>query len=127
LTVARRWQQRAAVSRLANELGAVPDALATAFGDPTLEIAYWLPTANRYVDAGGRPVDAPVAANGRAVTPIVRSGRPVAVVSHNASLAAESLELGSAARLALENERLQAEVRAQLESLRESRMRITER
>jgi signal transduction histidine kinase len=36
-------------------------------------------------------------------------------------------ELGSAARLAIENERLQAEVRAQLAALRRSRMRVTER
>jgi signal transduction histidine kinase len=36
-------------------------------------------------------------------------------------------ELGSAARLAVENERLQAEVRAQLGGLRRSRLRITTR
>jgi signal transduction histidine kinase len=123
LAAARRWRQRSAVSRLADELVAVPDALADAFGDPTLQVAYWLPAENRYVDSAGRPAEA---AGGRAVTPIVRNGQPVAVVSHDASLRPE-VELGSAARLALENERLQAEVSAQLEALRRSRMRITER
>jgi signal transduction histidine kinase len=126
LTTLRRRRQRAAVSRLADELVAVPDALARAFGDPTLQVAYWLPAAEVYVEAGGRRVDRPAAGNGRAVTPIVHSGRPVALVSHDASLPA-SPELGSAARLALENERLQAEVCSQLEALRLSRTRITER
>jgi signal transduction histidine kinase len=58
----------------------------------------------------------------------VRGGNPLAVVMHDASLTGSlERELGSAARLAIENERLQAEVRAQLEALRRSRMRITER
>jgi signal transduction histidine kinase len=124
LAVLRIRHRRAAVSRLAQDLGAVPNALATAFGDPSLEVVYWLPDSGRYVDAAGLAVDPPTAASDRAVTPIVRHGKPVALVSHDGSVRAE---LGSAARLALENERLQAEVRAQLESLRRSRMRITER
>ena len=126
VAAARRRRQRFAVSRLTEELVAVPDALADAFGDPTLEVAYWLPNEQRYVDPDGRQVDPPAADAGRATTSIVRSGRPVAVVSHDAALPVPP-ELGSAARLALENERLQAEVRAQLEALRRSRMRITER
>jgi signal transduction histidine kinase len=128
LVMARRQRQRAAVSRLANELGAVPDALASAFGDPTVEVAYWLPAVGRYVDSHGRAVDPPTPTATRAVTPIVRGGSPVAVVMHDASFTGSlERELGSAARLAIENERLQAEVHAQLEALRRSRMRITER
>jgi signal transduction histidine kinase len=126
---------RAAVSRLASELGEAPppgtlrDALALAVGDPALEVAYWLPGAQRLVDGRGRPVEAPVPGRGRAATPIVRDGRPVALVVHDAALlegpALES-EIGSAARLAVDNERLQAEVLAQLEDLRASRARIVE-
>ena len=128
LIVARRQRQRAAVSRLAEELGDVPDALASAFGDPSVQVAYWLPAERRYVDGQGRRVDLPTPTTGRAVTPIVRSGSPVAVVMHDPSLTSSlEHELGSAARLAIENERLQAEVRAQLEALRRSRMRVTER
>jgi signal transduction histidine kinase len=122
----RRRRQRLSLGRLTDELGAVPDALAAAFGDPTLQIAYWLPDRGLYVDADGRPVEVSHSASGRTVTPIVRGGRPVAVVSHDASFSV-SPQLGSAARLALENERLQAELRAQVEALRRSRMRITER
>lgn len=126
LAAVRRRRQRFLLTRLTDELGAVPDALATAFGDPTLQIAYRLPDRGSYVGADGRPVEAPVASGGRAVTPIVLRGRTVAVVSHDASFRV-SPQLGSAARLALENERLQAELRAQLEAMRRSRIRITER
>jgi signal transduction histidine kinase len=128
LVVARRQRQRAAISRLTGELGDVPNALTRAFGDPSARVAYWLSASGSYVDREGRSVDVASPSTGRAVTPIVRSGNPVAVVMHDGSLT-DSLEreLGSAARLAIENERLQAEVRAQLEALRRSRMRITER
>jgi signal transduction histidine kinase len=130
--VARR---RRRVARLAVELGETPrpgrleEALADAFGDPGLEVAYWLPGSRHYVDSTGRAVPVPTAQDGRAVTHIVRAERPVAAVVHDAALLGGSFEqeLGSAARLAVENERLQAEVRAQLGALRASRMRITER
>jgi signal transduction histidine kinase len=126
---------RAAVSRLAGELGEAPppgtlrDALAVAAGDPALEVVYWLPGARRLVDGRGKPAEAPVPGHGRAVTPIVRSGRPVALVVHDAALLegpALGREIGSAARLAVENEQLQAEALAQLEDLRASRARIVE-
>jgi signal transduction histidine kinase len=61
------------------------------------------------------------------VTPIARGGRTLAVVSHDAALLDGSElehEIGSAARLAIDNERLQAEVLAQLDDLRGSRARI---
>jgi signal transduction histidine kinase len=78
------------------------------------------------VDATGRPVAEPVAAPGRAVTALVRDGRRIAVVSHTAALPELERELGAAVRLALENERLQAEALAQLDQLRASRVRIVE-
>jgi signal transduction histidine kinase len=98
-------------------------------GDPALEVAYWLPEAQRFVDGRGHRTESPVPGHGRAVTPIVRDGRPVAIVVHDAALLegpALEREIGSAARLAVENERLQAEVLAQLEDLRASRARIVE-
>lgn len=124
--------QRRSVARIVAELGEVPppgsleSALARAIGDPELRIAYWLPAARRYVDAGGRPVDEPEAASGRAVTPLVRDGRRIALVTHTAGVTELEREIGAAVRLALENERLQAEILAQLEDLRVSRARIVE-
>lgn len=126
LVALRRRRQRLSLARLTDEIDAMPEALAKAFGDPSLEIAYWLPDRELYVRADGRPVDPSSMLSGRTVTPIVHDGRPVAVVTYDASFPV-SPRLGSAARLALENERLQAELRAQVEALRSSRNRITER
>jgi signal transduction histidine kinase len=126
-----RVQQRA-VARIATSLGQAPPpgslqaALAQAVGDPKLQITYWLRDAEHYVDAIGRPVAEPVTAPGRTVTTLLRDGRRIAVVSHTAALPDLERELGAAIRLALENERLQAEELAQLDQLRASRVRIVE-
>jgi signal transduction histidine kinase len=128
----RTRSQRRAVARIATSLGQAPPpgslqaALAQAVGDPELQIAYWLPDAEHYVDATGRPVPEPVASPGRAVTALVRDGRRIAVVAHTAALPDLERELGAAVRLALENERLQAEALAQLDQLRASRVRIVQ-
>ena len=123
---------RHSVARIVAQLGDAPapgsleSALARAIGDPELRIAYWLRASRRYVDARGRPMEEPMAASGRAVTPLVRGGRRVALVEHATAIAELEREVGPAVRLALENERLQAEVLAQLHDLRESRTRIVE-
>jgi signal transduction histidine kinase len=130
-TVRTRVQRRA-VARIATSLGQAPPpgslqaALAKAVSDPELQIAYWLPAAQRHVDADGRPVAEPAAGPGRAITALVRDGRQIALVTHTAALPDLERELGAAVRLALENERLQAEVLAQLDQLRASRVRIVE-
>jgi signal transduction histidine kinase len=131
-TVLRARVQQRSVARIVAELGEAPPpgslepALARAIGDPELRITYWLPDSRRYVDSRGHRVGGPVAESGRAVTPLVRDGRRVAVVAHAAGVAELERELGAAVRLALENERLQAEVIAQLDDLRLSRARIVE-
>jgi signal transduction histidine kinase len=128
-------RKRMVVSRLAAELGEAPppgklqEALGAAVGDPELRVAYWLPGSRRFVDGEGKPVERPVPAPDRAVTPIVRGGEPVAVVEHDSAVLDGrelSAELGPAATLALDNERLQAELLAQLGDLQASRARIVE-
>src|SRR5687768_18245304 len=57
--------------------------------------------------------------SGRAWTPVEHDGRPVALLVYDASLAEEPelvRAVGGAAGLALENERLDAELRANLRS-----------
>jgi signal transduction histidine kinase len=129
----RTRRMRSSLARLVVELGesAAPgrlrDGLAEALADPGLEIAYPV-GGGRYADASGRPVELTLG-DGRATTPLIRDGRPVAVLVHRAGLLDNPElieEVASAARLALENERLQAEARAQLEDLRSSRTRIIE-
>jgi len=61
-------------------------------------------------------------------TIVEREGRPVAALVHDAALGDEQLvsAVGAAAGLALENERLQADLRARLTELRSSRARIVD-
>ena len=113
-----------AVSALFERLGGAGarDALAEALGDETLTLAYWLPDQGRYVDAEGHTV----VLEG-AVTEIERDGAPIAAIVHDPALL-EERELvrtaGAAAALALENERLAAEVRARYDDLRAASARL---
>jgi signal transduction histidine kinase len=130
--VARSRIDRRAVARVVSDLdeapapGSLEPALAAALGDPALRVAYWLPGTRRFVDAGGRPVAEPATAPGRALTRLTRNARTVAVISHAGDASELEPCLGPAIRLALENERLQAQVLAQVEELRASRARIVE-
>jgi signal transduction histidine kinase len=126
-----RWQRRS-VSRIVGTLGEAPPAgaletaLAAAVGDPTLRVAYWLPDLQRYADASGHGVPDPSVTRAAGATPLVRHGETVAIVSHRTDPAELERQLGSAVRLALDNERLQAEVRARVNDLIASRSRIVE-
>jgi signal transduction histidine kinase len=118
-----------AVSALFERLGGTSarDALAEALGDDTLALAYWLPDSRRFVDAAGHTVVLPEAGAGRAVTEIERDGARVAAIVHDPALL-DDPELvrtaGAAAALALENERLAAEVRARYDDLRAASARL---
>jgi signal transduction histidine kinase len=123
----------AAVSDLVVRLGAhrgeLREALAEALGDPSLELAYWLPERGEWVDAAGATVDLPTGASGRARTPVEQRGEPIAMLIHDPSVAEERelvRAVAGAAVLALENERLAAELRAKVHELRASRARIVE-
>src|SRR5262249_49370794 len=126
---------RASLGRLAQELrdapepGGLRDALAAGLADPTLVVLYWLPSRERFVDEAGPDAVLPAAGEGRAVTPITREGALIAAVVHDArllDLPDLGGEIGSAARLAVENERLGVELRARIEEVRASRQRIVE-
>lgn len=126
---------RAQVGRLVVELGdesaggALRDAVARALGDPTVTLAYALEEAGGYVDGHGRPVLLPGGEGARAVTLIARAGTPVGALIHDAALRDDQAHVDAvcaAAGLALENERLHAEVLAQLAEVRASRARIVE-
>jgi signal transduction histidine kinase len=128
-TIVHALRRRARVARLAADLeaapraGSVAGALAQSLKDPRLEIAY--PIGNQLVGRDGLPIGI----DGRKSTPLVREGRVVALLIHEPdALQSDELEreLGSAARLAIENERLHAEVLTRLHDLRASRERIVE-
>jgi signal transduction histidine kinase len=133
--LARTRLDRSAVGDLAVQLGEplppgrLEQVLARALHDPTLQLAYWLPDRDAFVDAEGRPIDLPAAGGGRAVTILRHDGDPVAAMLHDAALDDDPAlvrAVAATARMTIENERLQAEVRAQLDEVRASRARIVE-
>ena len=105
----------------------IRDELADALDDPTLELGLWLPERDEYVDTGGAALAVPEDGPKRAVTWIEHEGEPLAVLVHDPTLRDEPKlveAVAAAARLALVNARLHAEVRAQLETVTESRARL---
>ena len=133
----QRQLARGAVAGLVVELGeptspataGLCPALSRALGDPSLSVGYWFPAESRYVDADGKPVELPEPGSERMATVVERGGQPVAVLIHDPALQdnAELVEsVCAAAGLTLENERLQAELRARLADLQASRARLVE-
>ena len=127
----RREQRRAAaMSRLAEVaseaagIDSLTDALAAAAGRPDLELAYWLPTAGRHVDANGQPLaDAHMAGD----VSVLRGETPVALIRSGGQTTSTALlaeALGPAARLAFDNERLRAEEMYHVRRIADSRARI---
>ncbi|UGS34167.1 sensor histidine kinase [Capillimicrobium parvum] len=109
--------------------GPVREMLAESLGDQSVSIAYWLPDRGRFVDEGGRSVTLPEPGTGRAWTAVDRDGRRVAAIIHDAALdtGPELVDAAAAASsMAIDNERLKADLRARLEELRVSRLRIVE-
>jgi signal transduction histidine kinase len=124
----------AGVADLVGELGRVgPDqvqpGLARVLGDPGLRVLFPVDDHGGYVDVDGRPARVEVDDPARVVTPLGDRSAPLGVLVHDPALL-EHRELldaaGAAARLALENARLQAEVRAQLAEVRASRARLVD-
>ena len=121
---------RTSVADLVVELRAEPadlrSPLARALRDPSLELVYWLPQFGSWADQDGKEVELP--SDGvRAITMIEREGQPVAALVHNPVLKDEPELLDAvtaAAAIALENGRLHAELRANLDELRGSRARV---
>ena len=130
----RLRQSRSAVADLVLALDRAPgpagvrQALASALGDPSLTVCYWDPETRSFVGADGRPAD-PEPPPRRAATEVTADGAPLAVLVHDSELLDQRPLLdavAAAARLALENARLQAALAAQLEEVRASRARIVQ-
>jgi signal transduction histidine kinase len=131
----QRRLARGMIAGLVVELGGpntsvdLREALARALGDPSLQLAFWFPPEKHYVDVDGAHVKLPDPDSGRRATLVERDGQPIAVLlhdpvlDHNAELVSS---VCAAAGLALENERLQAELRARLAELQSSRARLVQ-
>jgi hypothetical protein len=112
------------------------DRLSRAIGDPTLTVGYWLAGEKRYVDEAGRPVDVgdtgvdshrAAAGSGRVTTPVTVDGVPLAVLVHDRQVLADPgllSDVAGAARFAVANAQLQAQVRARVAGVESSRRRL---
>lgn len=125
-----RWGQ-VAVSSLAIELSRrdrrpLVDSLRRALGDPSLALALWSRPARAYVTPDGLPMRV-AEDEGHDVTRLSAEDGPLAAIIHDPALSQERRLIdgvAAVAQLAIENARLHAEVKAQLEEVRASRQRI---
>ena len=104
-------------------------ALSDALGDPTLQLVYWRESAGHYVTYEGHRVELPEHGSGRAVAEVERDGKRVGAIIYDAALRDDPSLVraaAAAAALQLENERLEAELRARVEELETSRARLVE-
>jgi signal transduction histidine kinase len=112
-------------------LGGLRDTLAGALRDPTLQVAFPAPSGEGLVDPDGQPIELESGPNSyRGVARLEHDGELLAILTYDPAIEVEDPgrveAVASMARLALENERLAAQVRAQLEEVRSSRSRIVE-
>jgi PAS domain S-box-containing protein len=102
---------RASVSELVLELGqardgnSTRDALRRALGDPSLQLAYWLPDRRRWVGSSGWDFDLEAESEGHRTTYVEHDGEIVAALVHDPSVDTELVSaVGAAAGLALARE-----------------------
>jgi signal transduction histidine kinase len=105
------------------------ELLAQALRDPTLSLIYWLPQYGSWADQDGNATTIPEQDSGRSVTFVKQNGEQIAALVYDAALGEEPElveAVSAAAGIALENGRLEAELRAQLRELQGSRSRVVE-
>ncbi|HEU4908600.1 MAG TPA: sensor histidine kinase, partial [Propionibacteriaceae bacterium] len=103
--------------------------LAQALRDPTLSLIYWLPQYGSWADRDGNPAMLPEPDSGRGATIVKQNGEQIAALVYDATLGEEQellAAVSAAAGIALENGRLEAELKARLQELHGSRTRVVE-
>lgn len=127
-----RWARAVAVGDLVQRLGderqPLAAAVAAAVGDPTVELLYWLADDGRFVGEDGTPAVLPPDDDPARAAALVRhGGARVGAIVYDRALDGEPelmTAAAGAAALAMENGRLEAELRARVADLRESRARL---
>ena len=104
-------------------------AVRQALGDPSVELLAWDRARSTWLTSDRLPVCPPVEDSSRVVTTLENDGESIAAVVHDRALREDPGLLAATVallRLALDNERLTAEVREQLADVRASRARLVE-
>jgi signal transduction histidine kinase len=107
--------------------GDLQKTLARTLRDPSLVIAYSVRDTGLFVDIDGEPLRLPGDGANRAVTRVDRGGRSIAALIHDPALSQRPelmTSVAAATGLAMENQRLHAELRVQLAEVQASRARI---
>lgn len=108
---------------------ALAGALASALGDDSLRLTFWVPERDAYVDASGRRVEPAAPGSGRAAVEVELAGRRVGAIEYDPSLIADPEDVRTAGRvvaIAVDRERLTAELLTSKRALKDSRARIVE-
>jgi signal transduction histidine kinase len=116
------------LARLAGaEPGTVQALLSGLLHDPHLRLGLWDRDQGAYRDTAGRVLGVPPGISGRAATHISGSDGPLGVLVHDQAVLDDSRLMAAVlagTRLALENEQLQARLRARLAEVQASRARL---
>ena len=119
-----RYVKAGALSHMVSGLSrrhGICDSLAEALGDPTLKVLYRRPGRDEFVDVAGEHAELPERA-----TLVERDGEVLGAIVHDPALAEEPGLLAAAAdaaAVAMEQERLDAELRARVGELQDARAR----
>lgn len=112
-----------------DEKAAIGVALARALGDPSLEVWFWVPARGVYVDVQGVDVDDRTLDPRRGVEMVELDGRLIGALSYDRALVDRPELARTASRvvaIALDRERLTAELRSSRLALQLSRERLVE-
>ncbi len=104
-------------------------ALANALGDQTLQLSFWVPMRRAFVDEHGVPLPATAPVRGRGTVEINLDGRLVGAITYDSELIGDADLVRTAGRvvaIAVDRERLTAELRASRIALQRSRERLVD-
>jgi signal transduction histidine kinase len=110
----------------------VARAMAGTLGDASLQVVYWSPERSSFVDGLGSPVDAPAdppGGSGRTWVDVRVESRLVGAIVYDARIIADSelvRRAGEVLAIAIDRERLTAELLASNDALLQSRLRLVE-
>lgn len=107
----------------------VARAMASTLGDESLRIVYWSPERSTFVDGSGAPIDVPHGEHGRTRLDVFVESRLIGAIIYDSRVVGGANMVRRASEIlaiAIDRERLTAELRASNDELLQSRVRLVE-